>query len=264
MNISALLAVVMSLLIFLTGLALSSESLKIFYDFSSMFIVIGGTASAAALSFQFKRLWVLFKLFFARVFKGRGLNYGDVIREVLIVLDGYRKGNSLKSLSESTTDFFFQEGLQLLEGGVLSLDEVLNVMEERNENLYFIYQEDASKVKILGKYPPAFGMMGTTIGMIVLLANLSGADAIKKVGPAMGICLITTLYGTVIANFTFLPFADNMIEQAKENYLKNRILLEGLKLISEKSNPIVAAEKLNSYLRPSERLDWKTVIGGGK
>jgi flagellar motor component MotA len=55
-----------------------------------------------------------------------------------------------------------------------------------------------------------------------------------------------------------------MTEQAKEMYLKNRILIESFKLISEKTNPIVAAEKLNSFLRPSERLDWKTVLSGGK
>lgn len=262
MNISALIAVMMSTAIFISGLALSSDSLKIFYDFPSLFIVFGGTASAAALSFQFKRLWILFKLFLARVFRGRGLQYSNVIKEVILTLDAYRKGENLKSLSDKTSDFFFKEGLQLMEGGVLTTEQVHQVMEERNENLYFLYQEDASKLKILGKYPPAFGMMGTTIGMIVLLANLSGADAIKKVGPAMGVCLITTLYGTVLANFAFLPFADNMVEQAKETYLKNRILLEAFKLIAEKANPIVAAEKLNSYLRPSDRLDWKTVLGG--
>jgi chemotaxis protein MotA len=103
-------------------------------------------------------------------------------------------------------------------------------------------------------------MMGTTMGMIVLLANLNGADAIKRVGPAMGVCLITTLYGTVMANFGFLPIADNLVEQCKENYLKNKIILEGLKQLHAKENPIVVAEKLNSFLIPSERLDWKTVI----
>lgn len=264
MNISVIFAIMMSLTVFGFGLLLSTDNVKLFYDFPSMFIVLGGTASAAALSFQYKRLWVLFKLFLARVFKGRNLIYSDIIKEVLQILDGYRKGESLKSLSDKAEDLFLKEGLLLLEGGVLTLDQVLNVMEERNENLYFLYQEDATKVKALGKYPPAFGMMGTTIGMIVLLANLSGTDAIKKVGPAMGVALITTLYGTVIANFTFLPFSDNMVEQAKEMYLKNRILIESLRLIAEKTNPIIAAEVLNSYLRPSDRLDWKAVLNGGR
>jgi chemotaxis protein MotA len=264
MNFSVVVAIIMSLAVFAFGLMLSTDDLKMFYDFPSVFIVFGGTASAAALSFQYKRLWVLFKLFLSRVFKGRGFIYSDIIKEVLVVLDAYRKGESLKSLADKSEDLFLKEGLQLMDGGVLTLDQVIKVMEERNENLYFLYQEDAIKVKTLGKYPPAFGMMGTTIGMIVLLANLSGTDAIKKVGPAMGVALITTLYGVVLANFGFLPFSDNMVEQAKEMYLKNRILIESFKLIAEKSNPIIAAEILNSFLRPSDRLDWKTVLNGGR
>jgi chemotaxis protein MotA len=264
MNFSVIFAIIMSFAVFGFGLLLATDNIKMFYDFPSVFIVFGGTASAAALSFQYKRLWVLFKLFLQRIFKGRGFVYSDVIKEVLVILDGYRKGESLKAVSEKAQDLFFKEGLQLLDGGVLTVDQVISVMEERNENLYYLYQEDAGKIKILGKYPPAFGMMGTTIGMIVLLANLSGTDAIKRVGPAMGVALITTLYGTVLANLGFLPFADNMVEQAKEMYLKNRIVIESLKLISQKANPIIAAEMLNSYLRPSDRLDWKTVLSGGK
>lgn len=264
MNFATILSIVMAGSIFITGLFLSTDTIKIFYDFPSLFIVLGGTAAAAALSFQFKRLWILLRLFLLRIFKSKVTDYPNTVKSIIQTLDAYRKGESLKSLADRTSDFFLQEGLLLMNDGILSSEEILTVMEERNENLYFLYQEDAIKVKGLGKYPPAFGMMGTTIGMIVLLANLGGADAIKRVGPAMGICLITTLYGTVLSNFAFLPFSDNMTEQAKEMYLKNRIILEGLKLISQKSNPIVAAEKLNSFMRPSERLDWKTVLNGDR
>src|SRR5690606_29224872 len=131
-----------------------------------------------------------------------------------------------------------------LDDGVIEPDQIFQILEDRNDNQFHLYSEDAGKLKVVGKYPPAFGMMGTTMGMIVLLANLSGADAIKRVGPAMGVCLITTLYGTVLANFGFLPLSDNMVEQAKETYLKNRILVEALKLLHQKENPIVVAEKL--------------------
>ncbi|MGE3609941.1 MAG: motility protein A [Bacteriovoracaceae bacterium] len=262
MNIGVISAIVLAIVVFICGLYLSSDSLKIFYDFPSLFIVFGGVTAAALMSFQFNRLWVMFKLFLGRIFKGKKVEYREIVKEVIQSVDSYRKGESLKNLSEKTNDLFFKEGLQLLDAGVMSQEQVINVMEERNENLFFLYSEDAGKLKILGKYPPAFGMMGTTIGMIVLLANLNGADAIKKVGPAMGVCLITTLYGTVLANFGFLPFADNLVEQSKETYLKNRMLIEGIKLLAQKENPIIVAERLNSYLHPSQRLDWKTVLTG--
>lgn len=264
MNIATISAAGLSLIIFVYGLVLSSDSLKIFYDFPSLFIVFGGTFSVAAIAYQYRRLWATFKVFIARVFKGKPYDYAEMIRTLIQLCDEHRKGAPIKNLAEKSEDFFLKEGLTLIDSGIMSLDEVINIMDERNNNINFIYMDDAGRIKNLGKYPPAFGMMGTTIGMVVLLANLSGADAIKKVGPAMGVCLITTLYGTVLANLIFLPYAENMIEQSKENFLKNKLIIEGLRLIAEKANPIFAAEKLNSYLLPSQRLDWKTAMQGGR
>lgn len=265
MNFGAISAVVLAIGVFLYGLILSGgDSLKIFYDFPSVFIVFGGVIAATAISFQYKRMFTMMKFGFVRLVKGKSVDYKSIIKEVIVSIESYRKGESIKSISEKSSDVFFKEGLAMLDGGILSPDQVFQLMEERNDNLFHLHSEDAGKLKVVGKYPPAFGMMGTTMGMIVLLANLNGADAIKKVGPAMGVCLITTLYGTVLANFGFLPLADNLVEQSKETYLKNRIIIEGVKLLHQKENPIVAAEKLNSFLLPADRLDWKAVLQGGK
>ena len=265
MNLGPISAMVLALGVFIYGLILSGgDSLKIFYDFPSIFIVIGGVVAATAMSFQYTRMFSMMKFALMRVIKGKNVNFSEVIKDIIVLVENYRKGEGIKSLSEKTPDLFLKEGLQMLDGGVLTPEQVFEVMDERNENLYRIHSEDAGKLKVVGKYPPAFGMMGTTMGMIVLLANLNGADAIKRVGPAMGICLITTLYGTVIANLGFLPMADNLVEQSKEIYLKNRIIIEGLKHFHAKENPIIVAEKLNSFLLPGDRLDWKTVIQGGK
>ncbi|HLT22402.1 MAG TPA: MotA/TolQ/ExbB proton channel family protein [Bacteriovoracaceae bacterium] len=265
MNLGAISAIVIGVAVLLYGLILSTggDSLKMFYDFPSVFIVLGGVVAATVMAFQYKRTWGIFKVGAVRILKGKGVNYREVITEVIKSVDSYRKGESLSNISSNVKDPFFKEGLELFNAGVMNPEQVLSIMEERNDNLYHLNSEDAGKVKVIGKYPPAFGMMGTTMGMIVLLANLDGsADAIKRVGPAMGVCLITTLYGTIMANLGFLPFADNMVEQAKEVYLKNRIIQEGLKNLIAKENPILVAEKLNSFLQPEDRLDWKTVLGG--
>lgn len=266
MNFGAVTAIIFGAGVLFYGLILSSgEGIAMFYDFPSMFIVLGGVVAATFIAFQYKRTWFIFKSGANRILRGKsGVDYRKIITEVIQSVDSYRKGGSLKDISEKVEDEFLKEGIELFNAGVMSAEQVLSIMEERNDNLYNLNSEDASKVKVLGKYPPAFGMMGTTMGMIVLLANLDGsADAIKRVGPAMGVCLITTLYGTVMANLGFLPFADNMVEQSKEIYLKNRIIQEGLKNLFEKENPIIVAEKLNSYLQPHDRLDWKTVLSGG-
>jgi chemotaxis protein MotA len=82
----------------------------------------------------------------------------------------------------------------------------------------------------------------------------------KKMGPAMGVCLITTLYGSVLSNVLFLPVSENLIDSTKDGFMKNKLIIEGVNLLMDKANPILIVEKLNSYLNPSDRLDWKKVI----
>jgi chemotaxis protein MotA len=94
----------------------------------------------------------------------------------------------------------------------------------------------------------------------VLLGNLGGEDAMKKMGPAMAVCLITTLYGSVLSNMLFIPVSENLIESTRESFMKNKLIIEGVSLLMDKANPILIIEKLNSYLNPSDRLDWKKVI----
>lgn len=261
MNINSILGFVLATVILFFGLRLASEDLTLFVDFPSAFIVLGGTFGATAIAFQLTRFMRLIKIFILKMLKGENFEMAKTVSELMKLADAFRKGESFKQLKEKTDDLFIIEGLQLLEDGIMTPEECVELMEERNRNITYSYLEDASKMKTVGKYPPAFGMIGTTIGMIVLLANLGGEDAMKMIGPAMGVCLITTLYGSVVANVFFLPVGDNLTEGAKELNLKNKIVIEGLKLIIVKSNPIIVAEKLNSYLIPSQRLDWKEVIG---
>lgn len=233
-----------------------------FLDYPSAFIVLGGTLAATAISFQIDRLGILLKVFLNRVIKGRKIEYEKIIANIMTISESFRKGEKLGDLAAQQEDHFLKEALILASEEVLRGDELIDVLKDRAKNMHFYYMEETQKFKSIGKFPPAFGMMGTTIGMIVLLSNLGGADAMKMVGPAMAVCLITTLYGVVVANLGVLPVAENLFAQTKETHLKNQIIVAGVGLIIEKTNPIVVAEKLNSFLPPSKRLDWKEVVNG--
>jgi chemotaxis protein MotA len=111
----------------------------------------------------------------------------------------------------------------------------------------------------MGKYPPAMGLMGAVLGMIALLGGLGKPGAEKTIGPAMSIALVATLYGIAFANLIVIPIGENLTETAKEHQRKNMIITEGIKLVAARTNPIVLAEELNSYLLPNERIDWKSV-----
>jgi chemotaxis protein MotA len=101
--------------------------------------------------------------------------------------------------------------------------------------------------------------MGAVLGMIALLSGLGKPGAEKSIGPSMSIALVATLYGIAFANLIVIPIGENLTETAKEHQRKNIIIVEGVKLVAAKTNPIVLAEELNSYLLPSERVDWKTI-----
>jgi chemotaxis protein MotA len=184
----------------------------------------------------------------------------DAVKEVLLVADAFKKGDSLNEVKKKIQDPFLIEACNIIEDGIIQKNEILSIMEKRNENITYHSMEEANKIKTVSKFPPAFGMIGTTIGMIVLLGELGGEDAMKKMGPAMGVCLITTLYGAVVSNMLFIPVSENLIETSKDSFVKNKMIIEGVNLLMDKSNPILIVEKLNSYLSPTERLDWKNVV----
>jgi len=261
-NIRSLLALFLSMGVLFTGLLLSTDDVTIFWDAVSLFIVFGGTIAATSISFRITKIMKLVKVFFQRILKDKGLaEYHEIIIELMKLGEAYRTNSrKFKPMIDNLEDPFLKDSMITFTDGVLEKEEFFNVLQNRAENSYQHHIQDANKFKIVSKFPPAFGMMGTTIGMIVLLSNLAGADAAKTIGPAMSICLITTLYGVALANLLVIPIAENLTTGAKEIYFKNTIIIEGVKLIHQKQNPVIIAEVLNSFLKPSDRVDWKKAI----
>lgn len=259
MNIFSIIGMLLATGVLFIGLKLSSDDLKIFVDEPSLFIVLGATFAATSIAFQLNKVGQLLKIVILKFIRGKGVDHTKVIRNIIKISEAYRAGDSLESLSSQAQDFYLKEGLELLADGVLDREQVFKILHKRYIQMNNLRSEDTKKIKTLGKYPPAFGMMGTTIGMIVLLANLGGADAMKMIGPAMGVCLITTLYGVVLANLVVIPIGDNLDGMTKQVDVKNQIVLSGLKHIADKANPILIAEDLNSYLLPGDGMDWKAL-----
>ncbi len=257
MNIFSIIGLIVATIVFFFGLRLSSEDLGIFLDGSSAFIVFGGTFAAAAVSFQLDKIFNLVKIFFMQFIGGEMINNAQLIRNIMQVCEKVRSGESVENLSSQVKDPFLKESIQLIADGILDESSVIDILTRRASQMTYLRLEDVRKVKTLGKFPPAFGMMGTTIGMIVLLSNLGGQDAMKIIGPAMAVCLITTMYGVALANLVIIPIGENLEELARQSSIRNNIIIDGVKHIMKKSNPIFVAEDLNSFLNPSERLDWK-------
>lgn len=261
MNIFAVTGLILGTAVLIAGFYLASPNFMLFVDGPSAFIVLGGTFAAVSISFQMNKVFMMVKVFFQKFISGKRYSNQKTIAEIIRISELYRNSGSVDGFIEDMTDPFLKECLSIIQDEIMDKRGSIKLMKKRNENLYKNYNDDTQKFQAMGKYPPAFGMMGTTIGMIVLLANLGGKDAMKMIGPAMGVCLITTLYGVIVSNLGFIPVSEFLEDSTKELYAKNEIIIEGIELMLDKTNPVVLAETLNSYLIPSERLDWKEIVG---
>ena len=234
-----------------------------FLNEHAILIVVGGTVAAGSISFQINRIALMFKIFFRRVLQGRKEDFAKNIAELMALAEAYRTNSpNLEKMVSGSKDYFLKEAMTALMEGVLDEPTLIRVLRARANTMYHRQNEEVMKFKIVGRYPPAFGLMGTTLSMIDLLKKLGEPGAQNLLGPAMALGLVATFYGLVLSNMIFNPIADNLGDSAKETKLKNTIIVEGVRLILARTNPVVLAEELNSYLLPSERIDWKQASKG--
>ena len=205
------------------------------------------------------RIFLMLKIFYRRVIRSYKIEYVDVMKELLMVAEARRKGEPYQTIAPRIKDYFVREGVELLAEGYLEPEKLHEILSIRSMTIYNRYAEDARRFKSLGKFPPAMGLMGAVLGMVALLKEIGKPGAESTVGPAMAVALVATLYGIAFANLIILPVADHLEDGAKELLIKNRLVVEGLKLIAESRNRVIMVEELNSYLLPAERIDWKSI-----
>jgi chemotaxis protein MotA len=163
----------------------------------------------------------------------------------------------LKQRVEQIQDPFMKEAMMALMDKVIDEHKLVRILNARVNTIYERYVEESKMFGAMGKYPPAMGLMGAVLGMIMLLASLGQPGAEDRIGPAMSVALVATLYGIIFANLFVIPVGENLTAVAKGIKQKNIIIVEGIRHIAQKVNPIVLAEELNSFLLPHERVDWK-------
>jgi chemotaxis protein MotA len=127
-------------------------------------------------------------------------------------------------------------------------------LEQRLKTIEARYMHEANMFRTIGRFPPAFGLLATTLGMIGVLQKIGQPDSQKLIGPAMSIGLIGTLYGIGLANLVFLPIAENLTERTNDEMALRRLVVEGAVMLKAQVNPITMRESLNSFLLPKDRV----------
>ncbi len=238
-------------LIFLGGFLIKGE-LPLYFNIASLMIVVGGSATAALLSFQVQRLRIVWRVVRAS-YRSRLKSEAEIV-DILINLAIKSRMEGILSLQQDETEtsiHFLRRGL----GCLVDNYEPQQIRDILNTEMYFfkLRREDSERVlRTIADFCPAFGIVGSVAGLIPMLAGIDDTGIILKTVP---LALTSILYGLILANFFFIPFAANLRERTNQELLLQKIVMEGIIAIQGELNPTVLRTKLLSFLTPSERKD---------
>ncbi|MBT4790281.1 MAG: hypothetical protein HON90_01810 [Halobacteriovoraceae bacterium] len=252
---SSVLGLMAGIFIICWAVVQTSDDVNSYLNLLSLVIVFGGTLSAAIITHGFHKLYAIFKMFF-KAFKTAKYNNVTVVNEIVDISKRMQNGESVEKLQELNVHPYVKDGLRLIYNK-FSDDKIINISRTMlNERISF-YEESVDRLEVLAKYPPAFGMMGTIIGLIAVLKEMGSDTGIESVGPNMAVALITTLYGIFIANYIIHPISDNLYARSQTDLKVRRIIAEGILLLNKKEDPIYVREVLLGYLLPNERMEFE-------
>ncbi len=227
--------------------------LMIFWSFSSVCVTIGGSLAAVLMTYPMDTVKKIGTLL-GQAFKEEQNSSKEVIAQFSDLSKKARREGllSLEDEINQLDDKFLKKGLQMVVDGIEpeTIKEILELeisaMDER-------HSKGASLFTTWGGYAPGFGMLGTLIGLIQMLQNLSDASTIAS---GMGTALITTFYGSLLANLFCNPIGANLAKKNEKELGVKEMMVEGILAIQSGVNPRIVEEKLITYLEPAERLEY--------
>ncbi len=240
---------------------ISGGSLKLFYDVPSLAITVGGSFGALLMSYPLNEIKRFVKVA-AQAFKEDGTSKIDNIA-LFVNLSKKARRDGLLSLEEDIQEIdneFVKKGLNMIVDGI-EPESIREIMTLEIKELEKRHEDAASMFTTWGAYAPAMGMIGTLIGLIQMLANLSDADNLAS---GMGKALITTFYGSMLANLVVLPIAGKLNYKTAREVNEMEMMIEGVLSIQSGINPRVIEDKMIVYLSPEDRVKYSKSVNEGE
>jgi len=252
MDIATIVGILLGIGSILGGILLMTPDLGMFGSVSSFAIVFGGMIASVSVAFPLQEVMKLGAAMGA-VFKGSKEKLGDEVDGAVEVSETARKGVAeLESKVSSIDSPFFRDGVQMVIDG-MAIEELTDILTTRIDYRESRERTQADLFKNMGVMSPAWGMIGTLIGLVVMLSGF-GEGGTDTLGAGMSAALITTFYGAVLANLFFLPMSAKILTRVAFHSTQQSLYLEASRLIHQKKHPIIVREKLNSFIPPKE---WK-------
>ncbi len=220
-----------------------------FIHIPSIFIVFGGTIAATIVSYSGKTLKSL-KTVYSNAFKTKKVDLNEDI-EMIIRIANIARREGLLALEDAMAEIdnpFLKKGIMLIVDGA-DTELVKNILETEITFVQERHIQGQAVISTMASYAPAFGMIGTLIGLINMLKDL---DDMNALGPGMSTALITTFYGVLLANLVFTPIAKKLKAQTDSESLQKELYMEGLLSIQDGENPRIIKDKLTSFISRRE------------
>lgn len=218
----------------------------------SFAITVGGSMGGVLMSYPLERIKLLGKVLAKTTFEDpKNTAYADLVNELTDYATEARRNGvlALDARTEEVEDPFIKSGLQLAVDGTAP-EQIEEILSLEVESLQKRHEENQNVILKWAELAPAYGMIGTLVGLVAMLANLSDPDSI---GPAMAIALVTTMYGSMVANMFCIPFAGKLQARTKDEVIRREMIICAILSIQNGDNPRIVKQKLVTYLAPDLR-----------
>ncbi len=260
MDLATIIGLVAGVVLIVAAMVVGGAPLA-FVDVPSILIVVGGVTAVTFIMFPMRTVIGSIKVA-VKAFKEDTWNLDEIIDQ-MVSLSRLARTNGILALEDAEKEIqnpFLKKGIQLAVDG--NEEELIRFIMSTDVSFTRERHSIGQKVfKQMGAMGPAFGMIGTLIGLVQMLRSL---DDPSSIGPSMAVALLTTLYGALIANLVCLPIANKLEFRSKEEALAKQVITEGIISIMQGANPKVLKDKLEAFVPPAMRKEKRegSPVGG--
>jgi len=257
LSMRALIAIVAGIVVVIAAIVSGVTSYGSFLNLEGLVIVIGGSVANAFLSYQREDVLKAFQTIKAML-KNSPVVFQNLHRDIMqlimwsyVVQQKDFRGLEIES-AKKIHDPLMRYGVDLVITGYKP-DNIRQMLHTVAEAEFERHCAPVTVLRNMAATAPAFGMVGTLVGMVILLRN-AGAD-LASIESGLGIAMLSTLYGILLARLVCLPAADKLLQKEEKENFRNYMITEGLAMLAEKQKPFYMQDRLNSFLEPSKHLD---------
>ena len=248
MDIATSLGLVAGVIVLVT-LILMGGDFRMFYDIHAVIIIFGGSFAATLIRFPLSAMVHGIPLGAKFAFTMRRTTARDLVDELASIAEVARKQGPVGLEKVETDDPFLAKGIRYVADGYDA--SFIRDNLERDRDNFLMHLDEGSKIyRAVGDCAPAFGMIGTLIGMVQMFSNMSDPS---KLGPFMAVALLATLYGALVANLACLPIADKLHLKLLDEETNRTLIIDGILMIRDSKSPALVREMLLAYLPEKHR-----------